>query len=64
MKVKNDLHCLLGLQHVPIRELWFVQVTELFSFGFQTYNINRQVKSGSLKQSAAHTTRLLKTCLG
>lgn len=47
-----------------IRELWFVQVTELFSFGFQTHNINRQVKSGSLKQSAAHTTRLLKTCLG
>ena len=47
-----------------IRELWFVQVTELFSFGFQTHNINRHVKSGSLKQSAAHTTRLLKTCLG
>lgn len=35
-----------------------------FQFWFSARNINRQVKSGSLEESAAYTTGLLKTGLG
>lgn len=35
-----------------------------FQFWFSARNINRQMKSGSLEESAAYTTGLLKTGLG